>query len=150
MPSPACDYVARPGSCGKPPGALYVESGEEQVLSFSLLTWRGRSVRPAASAFAGFGPGRPGDPPVLHHEAHRGRLAVDLEAARGRAVEPHGRDVSADLLARASTLATSSAPWTGASAAAASPPPSAIRTTSGAMTSSRDLCVARIAARWLR
>jgi len=32
----------------------------------------------------------PGDPPVLQHEAHCGLLAVDLEAARGRAVEPHG------------------------------------------------------------
>jgi hypothetical protein len=32
--APACDYAARPGSCGKPPGALYVENGEVLVLSF--------------------------------------------------------------------------------------------------------------------
>src|SRR6266700_8205013 len=29
----ASDYAARPGSCRKPPGALYVESGGEWVLS---------------------------------------------------------------------------------------------------------------------
>jgi hypothetical protein len=78
----------------------------------------------------------PGDPSVLHHQAHRGRLASGLDPVRGRAVEPHGRGRERGP-ACTSTLPTSSPPQTGPSVAAASPPPSAIRTTSGAMTSIR-------------
>jgi hypothetical protein len=33
----------------------------------------------------------PGDLPVLHHQAHHDRPAVELDQARGGAIEPHGR-----------------------------------------------------------
>ena len=58
--APASDYAARPGPCRKPPGALYVESGEECALSFPFIV---RCRRTASSRSRGgrvrrSGPGR--------------------------------------------------------------------------------------------
>jgi hypothetical protein len=41
---PASDYAARPGSCRKPPGALYAESGKEWVPSFPFIVGCGRAT----------------------------------------------------------------------------------------------------------
>ena len=47
--APAYDSAARPGSCRKPPGALHIESGEEWLLSTSLIVRCGRTS-PSRSA----------------------------------------------------------------------------------------------------
>ena len=51
LPS-ACDYAARPGSCRKPRGAVYVESGGACALSFPAAVHAGQASRSRADGVA--------------------------------------------------------------------------------------------------
>src|SRR5215831_5937992 len=85
----ACDYAARPGSCRKPPSALYLESGGECALPFSLIARCGRTTSSRSRAAPRTAlpsawpdllphPGGPHEPDSPHTAAGLDEVCADL------------------------------------------------------------------------